>query len=297
MNQSEYLKLLRLVRTAIEEYKNWGEEELVIDRSMQNINMEQYKKETNVENLKFEKEDKEPKTFYQDLKEENNNELKNIKKDEMKNKEQENIISIPKNVQTKNAEQKLEDLKEQIIGCKKCELGKYRLNAVCGSGDAYADIMFVGEGPGFQEDHKGQPFIGRAGDLLTKIIVAMGFTRETVYIANIVKCHPMKNPQNPELKGNDRPPTPEEMQVCQPYLDEQIKIIQPKVIITLGASSTRALLKTDEVISSLRGKFTSYLGIPLMPTYHPAALLRNPKLKKDVWIDMQKVMALVKKKG
>ena len=216
----------------------------------------------------------------------------------MKNKKQEEeIISLTKNVQTKNAEQKLEDLKNQIVNCKKCDLGKYRLNAVCGSGDAYADIMFVGEGPGFQEDHKGQPFIGRAGDLLTKIIVAMGFTRETVYIANIVKCHPMKNPQEPESKGNDRPPTQEEMQVCQPYLDEQIKIIQPKVIVTLGASSTRALLNTDDVISSLRGKFTSYLGIPVMPTYHPAALLRNPKLKKDVWIDMQKVMALVKKKG
>ena len=148
---------------------------------------------------------------------------------------------VSKNIQTKNAEQKLEDLKQQIINCKKCELGKQRLNAVCGSGDSYADIMFVGEGPGFQEDHKGQPFIGRAGDLLTKIIEAMGYKRETVYFANIVKCHPMKNPENPELKGNDRPPTPEEMQQCQPYLDEQIKIISPKVIITLGASSTRAL--------------------------------------------------------
>ena len=191
----------------------------------------------------------------------------------------------------------MEDLKQQIINCKKCNLGKYRLNAVCGSGDPYANIMFVGEGPGFQEDHEGKPFIGRAGDLLTKIIEAMGFKRETVYIANIVKCHPMKNPENPELKGNDRPPTMEEMQICQPYLDEQIKIIAPKVIITLGASSTRALLKTDDVISSLRGKFTEYMGIPLMPTYHPAALLRNPKLKKDVWQDMKKVMALVNKKG
>ncbi|MBR3627221.1 MAG: uracil-DNA glycosylase [Elusimicrobia bacterium] len=209
-----------------------------------------------------------------------------------------NINQEPiKNIQTKNAEQKLDDLKERIIGCKKCDLGKYRLNAVCGSGNPYADIMFIGEGPGFQEDHEGKPFIGRAGDLLTKIIEAMGFTRDTVYIANIVKCHPMKNPENPELKGNDRPPTMEEMQICQPYLDEQIKIISPKVIITLGASSTRALLKTDDVISSLRGKFTEYMGIPLMPTYHPAALLRNPKLKKDVWQDMKKVMALVNRKG
>lgn len=279
MNQSDYLKLLRLARTAIEEYKNWGEEELVLDKSMQIKNVAQKKEEIKTKNIE---------TKQQIL----------VEKEQMKKKIKEDVIvPIKQNVQSKNAEQKLEDLKQQIVNCKKCELGKYRLNAVCGSGDAYADIMFIGEGPGFQEDHKGQPFIGRAGDLLTKIIEAMGFKRETVYIANIVKCHPMKNPQDPESKGNDRPPTIEEMQTCQPYLDEQIKIIQPKVIITLGASSTRALLKTDDVISSIRGKFTSYLGIPLMPTYHPAALLRNPKLKIDVWHDMQQVMALIKKKG
>ena len=273
MNQSEYIKLLRLVRTAIEEYKNWGEDELVLDKSMQIKKKEQ--KETSGQNI---------------------NKITNKENIQMKtNIKQEKTVK--KNIQAKNAEQKLEDLKQQIGNCKKCELGKYRLNAVCGSGDPYANIMFVGEGPGFQEDHEGKPFIGRAGDLLTKIIEAMGYKRETVYIANIVKCHPMKNPENPELKGNDRPPTMEEMQICQPYLDEQIKIISPKVIITLGASSTRALLKTDDVISSLRGKFTEYMGIPLMPTYHPAALLRNPKLKKDVWHDMQKVMALVNKKG
>ena len=280
MNRSEYLKLLRLVRTSIEEYKNWGEEELVLDKTLLS------KKVKQEEPIKAEKtivKTSEQKTINQ----ENIQMKKTIKK--------EPVVQKPK--QTKNAEQKLEDLKNQICDCKKCDLGKYRLNAVCGSGDPYANIMFVGEGPGFQEDHEGQPFIGRAGDLLTKIIEAMGYKRETVYIANIVKCHPMKNPENPELKGNDRPPTPEEMQTCQPYLDEQIKIISPKVIITLGASSTRALLKTDDVISNLRGNFSQYMGIPLMPTYHPAALLRNPKLKKDVWHDMQKVMALVNKKG
>lgn len=275
MNQSEYIKLLRLARTAIEEYKNWGEEELVLDKTMQ-MKTSSKKEEKPIINKFKQDEQKEPIQM-----------KKNINQETM----------TPKNIQTKNAEQKLDDLKEQIIECKKCDLGKYRLNAVCGSGNPYADIMFIGEGPGFQEDHEGKPFIGRAGDLLTKIIEAMGFTRDTVYIANIVKCHPMKNPENPELKGNDRPPTMEEMQICQPYLDEQIKIISPKVIITLGASSTRALLKTDDVISSLRGKFTEYMGIPLMPTYHPAALLRNPKLKKDVWQDMKKVMALVNKKG
>lgn len=281
MNQSEYIKLLRLVRTSIEEYKNWGEEELVLDNSMLS------KKAKTEEPVKSEKtviKKTEPKT----VKQENTQMKKTIKQEQPVQK---------KNIQTKNAEQKMEDLKKEICACKKCELGKHRLNAVCGSGDPYANIMFVGEGPGFQEDHEGQPFIGKAGNLLTKIIEAMGYKRETVYIANIVKCHPMKNPENPELKGNDRPPTPEEMQTCQPYLDEQIKIISPKVIITLGASSTRALLKSDDVISNLRGKFSQYMGIPVMPTYHPAALLRNPKLKKDVWHDMQKVMALVNKKG
>ncbi len=279
MNQSEYIKLLRLARTAIEEYKNWGEEELVLDKSLlsKKAKQEPVKKETIV-----------IKTSEPKIKKQENIQMKETIKKEP---------ATQKTKQTKNAEQKLEDLKNQICDCKKCELGKHRLNAVCGSGDPYANIMFVGEGPGFQEDHEGKPFIGRAGDLLTKIIEAMGYKRETVYIANIVKCHPMKNPENPELKGNDRPPTPEEMHTCQPYLDEQIKIISPKVIITLGASSTRALLKTDDVISNLRGKLTEYMGIPLMPTYHPAALLRNPKLKKDVWHDMQKVMALVNKKG
>jgi DNA polymerase len=281
MNQSEYIKLLRLVRTSIEEYKNWGEDELVLDKS---ILSEKAKQKDSAKNEKTVIKGIEQKTVKQE-----NIQMKKATKQEQS--------LTKKATQTKNAEQKLEDLKVQICACKKCELGKHRLNAVCGSGDPYANIMFIGEGPGFQEDHEGQPFIGKAGNLLTKIIEAMGYKRETVYIANIVKCHPMKNPENPELKGNDRPPTPEEMQTCQPYLDEQIKIISPKVIITLGASSTRALLKSDDVISSLRGNFTEYMGIPLMPTYHPAALLRNPKLKKDVWHDMQKVMALVNKKG
>ena len=281
MNQSEYIKLLRLVRTSIEEYKNWGEDELVLDKS---ILSEKNKQKDSAKNEKTVIKGIEQKTVKQE-----NIQMKKATKQEQS--------LTKKATQTKNAEQKLEDLKDQICACKKCELGKHRLNAVCGSGDPYANIMFIGEGPGFQEDHEGQPFIGKAGNLLTKIIEAMGYKRETVYIANIVKCHPMKNLENPELKGNDRPPTPEEMQTCQPYLDEQIKIISPKVIITLGASSTRALLKSDDVISSLRGNFAEYMGIPLMPTYHPAALLRNPKLKKDVWHDMQKVMALVNKKG
>ncbi|MDD3053984.1 MAG: uracil-DNA glycosylase [Endomicrobiaceae bacterium] len=207
--------------------------------------------------------------------------------------EMKKVKNIPK--QNKNASELLEDLQKKVCNCKKCPLGNYRLNAVFGVGNPYSDILFIGEGPGFQEDHQGEPFIGRAGNLLDKIIEAMGFTRQSVYIANIVKCHPMKDPTNPELRANDRPPTPEEMAICKPYLDKQIELISPKVIITLGASSSRALIQTDEVISSLRGNFKEYMGIKVMPTYHPAALLRNPNLKKDVWSDMKKVLSILKK--
>jgi DNA polymerase len=122
----------------------------------------------------------------------------------------------------------------------------------------------------------------------------MGYTRGTVYIANIVKCHPMKDSSNPELRANDRPPSPEEMDSCRPYLDKQIEIIRPKIIVTLGASSTRGLLKSEESISAIRGSVREYNGIKLMPTYHPAALLRNPNLKKFVWDDMKKVLKFLK---
>lgn len=212
---------------------------------------------------------------------------------EFSRQEMKKTTNIPK--QNKNAGELLEDLQKKVCKCKKCPLGNHRLNAVFGVGNPYSDILFIGEGPGFQEDHQGEPFIGRAGNLLDKIIEAMGFTRQSVYIANIVKCHPMKDPTNPELRANDRPPTPEEMAICKPYLDKQIELISPKVIITLGASSSRALIQTDEVISSLRGNFKEYMGIKVMPTYHPAALLRNPNLKKDVWSDMKKVLSILKK--
>lgn len=256
MSQLNYSKIIALTKTAIEEYSNWEEEEI----SVNTIEKKEMPKNT--------------KTVVM---------------------QKENIKINTKNKSNKNAAELLDDLKQKVSKCLKCQLGKTRLNPVFGVGYPYADILFIGEGPGFQEDHKGEPFIGRAGALLDKIINAMGFSRETVYIANIVKCHPMKNPQDPELRGNDRPPTFEEMSTCKPYLDKQIEIISPKVIVTLGSSSTKALLATDEVISSLRGNFKEYNGIKLMPTYHPAALLRNPNLKKDVWKDMQKVMALLKK--
>jgi DNA polymerase len=181
--------------------------------------------------------------------------------------------------------------KKKIEGCTMCPLGRTRINFVFGVGNPAARLMFVGEGPGYDEDRAGEPFVGRAGQLLTKIIEAMGMRREDVYIANIVKCHPMTDPSNPDKRGNDRPPTPEETSACLPYLEHQIGLINPAIICTLGNSAARTLLKSDQGISKLRGRFVEYRGIRLMPTYHPAALLRNPSLKKDVWEDMKKIVA------
>lgn len=194
-----------------------------------------------------------------------------------------------------NRAAELEKYRQEICACKKCPLGKARLNFVFGVGNPEAEILFVGEGPGFDEDHKGEPFIGRAGQLLNKIIEAMGFRREDVYIANIVKCHPMIDPSDPEKRGNDRPPEPEEVAECIPYLRKQIEIISPKVICTLGSPSSKTLSGLETPISKLRGKWLEYPlasggSIPMMPTYHPAALLRNPSLKKDVWEDMKLIM-------
>jgi DNA polymerase len=195
-----------------------------------------------------------------------------------------------KSILRKNKQKQLDQLKEKVSCCKKCHLGKSRLNAVFGIGSQNADLVFIGEGPGYDEDHKGEPFIGRAGQLLTKIIKAMKQTRETVYITNIVKCHPMIDSSNPEKRTNDRPPTLEEMKVCRYYLDRQLKIINPKIIITLGAFATKGLLNNEESISKIRGVVKEYKHIKLIPTYHPAALLRNPNFKKNVWEDIKKVM-------
>jgi DNA polymerase len=202
-------------------------------------------------------------------------------KEHIKMKQDEKVLSPKENLET---------LKMIINSCRKCALGNSRLNAVIGVGSATAELMFVGEGPGFDEDHKGEPFVGKAGQLLTKIIEAMGFTRGTVYIANIVKCHPMIDSSDPQKRSNDRPPTLLEMETCKHYLDKQIEIIKPKIIITLGSSSTKGLLYDQEPISKIRGVVKEYKGIKIMPTYHPAALLRNPSLKKFVWDDMKKVM-------
>jgi DNA polymerase len=155
-------------------------------------------------------------------------------------------------------------------------------------GNSDADLMFVGEAPGADEDRQGEPFVGRAGQLLTRIIETMGFAREEVYIANILKCRPDTAPGS---FGN-RPPTPLEMQTCRPYLVEQIEIIQPKVLVALGAVAVEGLLGTRGTMRELRGRWHSYNGTPLMITYHPAYLLRNqaPSEKRKVWEDMLQVL-------
>lgn len=188
----------------------------------------------------------------------------------------------------------LAELADKIRACRSCELGKYRIQAVPGVGAEDAKVMCVGEGPGFQEDHDGEPFVGRSGQLLDKILESIGLSRKTnVYIANIVKCHPMKDPSDPEQRANDRPPTPEEMAACRGWLEAQIRAVKPKVIVTLGAVPARALLNDMTPISKLRGQWRTYEPgrglepIKLLPTFHPAALLRNPDLKRDVWTDMK----------
>lgn len=187
----------------------------------------------------------------------------------------------------------LADVSREVKACRRCPLGLQRLQAVPGVGSPHAQVMFIGEGPGFDEDHKGEPFVGRSGQLLDKIMAAIGLSRETVYIANIVKCHPMKDPSDPEQHGNDRPPSPEEIEACRGWLDSQIRAISPRFLVTLGAVPARVLLADAAPITKIRGRWRTYqpgAGAPavrLMPTFHPAALLRNPNLKRDVWEDMK----------
>jgi uracil-DNA glycosylase len=187
----------------------------------------------------------------------------------------------------------LKTLKEQGLKCKNCTLSKTRDKFVFGEGDKKAELMFIGEGPGYDEDKTGRPFIGRAGQLLTKIVTAMGLTRESVYIANIVKCHPMIDPTQPNKRGNDRKPTKEEIAQCVPWLIKQIKIIKPKVLCTLGSVATQTILNLTDPISKLRGNEFTYCNVTVIPTFHPAYLLRNPKEKKLVWEDMQKIMKII----
>ena len=174
----------------------------------------------------------------------------------------------------------LEDIEQDLGDCHRCGLSKERTNIVFGVGSPEAKLVFVGEGPGFDEDKQGEPFVGRAGQLLTKIIQAMGLQREQVYICNIVKCRPPGN----------RNPKPDEIDTCSPFLERQLLSIKPDFICALGTFAAQTLLNTTVPISRLRGQFHDYIGIKLMPTYHPAYLLRNAGKKRDVWEDMQKLM-------
>jgi len=185
--------------------------------------------------------------------------------------------------------EQLAHLNERAQACQKCpHLVTRRHTVVFGVGDPDAKLMFVGEGPGEEEDLKGEPFVGKAGQLLTKMIAAMGLSREQVYIANIVKCRP---DMPPGVTGN-RKPTREEMDTCVPYLRAQIDIIKPQTLVALGATAIEGLVGASGSMSSLRGKFLEYRGVPLMPTYHPAYLLRNQSNteKRKVWEDLLKVM-------
>ncbi|MCX7641747.1 MAG: uracil-DNA glycosylase [Elusimicrobiales bacterium] len=199
----------------------------------------------------------------------------------------------------------LGQLKNEVEKCKKCPLGFSRIKAVFGMGNPYSDIMFIGEGPGWEEDHQGLPFVGKAGQLLDKILSAIELDRSKVYITNIVKCHPMINPETPQARGNDRPPTSQEISTCRFYIEEQIKIIRPKCIIALGNTATRFLLSETKGVSQLRGKFyplslslfmSQELQTVVLPTYHPAALLRNPSLKKETWQDMKMLKDFISKR-
>ena len=174
----------------------------------------------------------------------------------------------------------LHDVRAQIGECVRCKLHKGRHNIVFGVGDPKARLMFVGEAPGEDEDLKGEPFVGKAGQLLTKMIEAMGLRREDVYICNTVKCRP----------PNNRNPEPDELAACEPFLKGQLASVKPEVIVTLGKFAAQALLREQTPITRLRGQWREYEGVPVMPTFHPAYLLRSPQEKTKVWDDLQSVM-------
>jgi uracil-DNA glycosylase len=185
----------------------------------------------------------------------------------------------------KSAAEELEALRAELgecTRCKLCQAGRHTI--VFGVGNPDADLMFVGEAPGHDEDIQGEPFVGRAGQKLTQIIAAMGFTREEVYIANVIKCRPPGN-RNPEA---------DEVDTCEPFLLRQIDAVRPKVVVALGTFAARSLIKTEDPISRLRGRVYGCRGAKLIATFHPAYLLRNPGCRRDVWEDMKMAMALLR---
>ena len=180
-----------------------------------------------------------------------------------------------------DAKLRLQVLADTVKSCALCGLSAHRQQTVFARGDGSSGVCFVGEGPGADEDAQGLPFVGKAGQLLDRMIEAMGLSRDAVYVCNVVKCRPPEN----------RKPEPEEMAACLPYLSEQLELIAPRVIVALGATAVQGLFGTTEGITRLRGKWQSFRGkIDVMPTFHPAYLLRNPAAKREVWEDLQEVM-------
>lgn len=200
----------------------------------------------------------------------------NIEKEAEKSSQVTESKSLVNNYDWRQAES-LEVMAHCIKNCTKCKLSEYRNNVVFGTGNPNADIMVIGEGPGADEDMTGYPFVGRAGQLLTKILAAIDFSREEVYIANIVKCRPPKN----------RRPEADEVEACEPYLHKQIELIAPKFILALGLTAIDTLFKRKFKMGEIRGQLMEYQGIKTLATYHPAALLRNPNFKKDTWEDVK----------
>ncbi|PIR20793.1 MAG: hypothetical protein COV45_04345 [Deltaproteobacteria bacterium CG11_big_fil_rev_8_21_14_0_20_47_16] len=184
-----------------------------------------------------------------------------------------------------HAGESLDDIRNDVGDCQRCKLCSTRTNIVFGVGNPHAELMFIGEGPGADEDAQGEPFVGRAGKLLTKIIEAMGLQRSDVYINNIVMCRP----------PNNRAPEPDESATCKPFLLRRIAVIKPKLIVCLGATAVKNLLEVDTPISKIRGKIQDWQGYKVMPTFHPAFLLRNPNMKKPVWEDMKVVLEFLGK--
>ncbi len=190
-------------------------------------------------------------------------------------------------VPAQEAPQSLEEIRQELGDCQRCKLWKSRTRIVFGVGNPEADLMFVGEAPGADEDAQGIPFVGRAGRLLTRIIEAMGLKREQVYIANILKCRP----------PNNRDPEPDEVETCEGFLFKQIEAVQPKIIVALGRYAAQILLQTKVPISKIRGEFFQFQNSLLIPTFHPSYLLRNPSAKRPVWEDMKAVQARLKELG
>jgi uracil-DNA glycosylase family 4 len=195
---------------------------------------------------------------------------------------EEELFELPLTSEAWGSAATLTDLDAAINTCMKCPLGTTRTNFVFGVGNPNATLMVIGEAPGADEDAQGEPFVGRAGQLLTKILEAIHFHREDVYICNILKCRPPGN----------RKPTAEESELCTPYLRKQVNLIKPKVILCLGLTAAENLLKTKESMTNLRGNVFRYENTPVMVTYHPAALLRNPNWKRPTWEDVQAVRRL-----